>query len=63
MPSTNSIASVEHGMKNILFYTYLNVRKMEYIWLHPEDDDMFKLLLLVSKIGPKIAIGLYLPLL
>lgn len=59
--STNSIASVEHGMKNILFYTYLNVRE-DGIYLYgftSEDElDMFKLLLLVSKIGPKIAIGL-----
>jgi len=59
--STNSIASVEYGMKNILFYTYLNVRE-DGIYLYgftSEDElDMFKLLLLVSKIGPKIAIGL-----
>ncbi|HEY8363422.1 MAG TPA: Holliday junction branch migration protein RuvA [Tissierellaceae bacterium] len=59
--SSNSIANVEFGMKNVLFYTYLNVRE-DGIFLYgftTEDElDIFKLLLLVSKIGPKIAIGL-----
>lgn len=59
--STNSIANVSYGMKNVLFYTYLNIRE-DGIFLYgftSEDElNVFKLLLLVSKIGPKIAIGL-----
>ncbi|NLK43949.1 MAG: Holliday junction branch migration protein RuvA [Tissierellia bacterium] len=59
--STNSMADIEYGMKNILFYTYFNVRE-DGIYLYgfsSEDElNMFKLLLLVSKIGPKTAIGM-----
>ena len=59
--STKSMADVEYGMKNIVFYTYLNVRE-DGLYLYgftSEDElDMFRLLLLVSKIGPKIALGI-----
>lgn len=59
--STNSISKVECGMKDLLFYTYLNVREdgiFLYGFTSEEELNMFKLLLLVSKIGPKVATGL-----
>lgn len=58
--STNSMADIECGMKNVVFYTYLNVREDGiYLYGFTSEDElkMFNLLLLVSKIGPKIAIG------
>lgn len=58
--STNSMADIEYGMKNVVFYTYLNVREDGiYLYGFTSEDElkMFNLLLLVSKIGPKIAIG------
>ena len=48
-------------MKDLLFYTYLNVREdgiFLYGFTSEEELNMFKLLLLVSKIGPKVATGL-----
>lgn len=59
--STNSISKIEYGMKDLLFYTYLNVREdgiFLYGFTSEEELNMFKLLLLVSKIGPKVATGL-----
>ena len=58
--STNSMAKLEMGMKNAMIYTYLNVREdgvFLYGFTSEEEIDMFLLLLRVSKIGPKIGLG------
>lgn len=58
--SINSMIKLSLGMKNIMIYTHLNVRD-DGIYLYgfttEEEIDMFKLLQLVSKIGPKVALG------
>lgn len=59
--SVNSIIQLELGMKNAMIYTYLNVREdgiFLYGFTSEEEINMFKLLLMVSKIGPKIALGI-----
>lgn len=58
--SINSMAKLEMGMKNAMIYTYLNVREdgvFLYGFTSEEEIDMFLLLLRVSKIGPKIGLG------
>lgn len=58
--STNTMLQVELGMKNAMIFTYLNVREdgiFLYGFTSEEELDMFKLLQMVSKIGPKIALG------
>lgn len=59
--STNSIIKLELGMKNTMIYTYLNLREdgiFLYGFITEEEMDMFILLQLVSKIGPKVALGI-----
>lgn len=58
--STNSMIKLEMGMKNTMIYTYLNLRDdgvFLYGFTTEEEIDMFRLLQLVSKIGPKVALG------
>ncbi|WP_353097004.1 Holliday junction branch migration protein RuvA [Tissierella praeacuta] len=58
--STNTMLQVELGMQNAMIFTYLNVREdgvFLYGFTSEEELDMFKLLQMVSKIGPKIALG------
>lgn len=59
--SANSSIKLEIGMKNIMMYTYYNLREdgvFLYGFLDEEEIDIFKLLITVSKIGPKVAIGI-----
>lgn len=59
--SINSMIKLEMGMKNTLIYTYLNVREdgiLLYGFTTEEEINMFILLQLVSKIGPKVALGI-----
>ena len=58
--STNSIINLEVGMKDAMIYTYLNVRDdgvFLYGFTSEEEMDMYRLLLLVSRVGPKVALG------
>lgn len=58
--SVNSMVKLEMGMKNAMIYTYFNVREdgvFLYGFTSEEEIDMFLLLLRVSKIGPKIGLG------
>lgn len=59
--SINSMIKLEMGMKNTMIYTYLNVREdgiLLYGFTTEEEINMFILLQLVSKIGPKVALGI-----
>lgn len=59
--STNSIMNLEIGMKDAMIYTYLNVRDdgvFLYGFTTEEEMEMYKLLLLVSRVGPKVALGI-----
>lgn len=59
--SINSMLQLEMGMKNAMIYTYFNVRDdgvYLYGFTSEEEIDMFLLLLRVSKIGPKIGLGI-----
>ena len=59
--SINSMVKLEMGMKNAMIYTYFNVREdgvFLYGFTSEEEIDMFQLLLRVSKIGPKIGLGI-----
>lgn len=59
--STHSMMDLELGMKDALIYTYLNVRDDGIVlfgFVTKEEIDMYKMLLMVSKIGPKIGIGI-----
>jgi Holliday junction DNA helicase RuvA len=59
--SINSMVKLELGMKNSMIYTDLNVRDdgvFLYGFVSEEEMNMFKLLQMVSKIGPKIALGI-----
>lgn len=59
--STNTMFQIELGMKNAMIFTYLNVREdgiFIYGFTSEEELNMFKLLQMVSKIGPKIALGI-----
>lgn len=58
--SQNSINALKNDSKQCKMYTHLNVREDEislYGFSSQEELDMFHLLLLVSKIGPKVALG------
>lgn len=59
--SSNSMMDLELGMKDALIYTYFNVRDdgvSLFGFVAEEEINMYKMLLMVSKIGPKIAIGI-----
>ena len=59
--STNSMMDLELGMKDALIYTYFNVRDdgvYLYGFVTKEEINIYKMLLMVSKIGPKTAIGI-----
>ncbi len=59
--STNSMSKLELGGDNQILYTQLSVREdgmSLYGFVSEDEMDMFNLLLLVSKIGPKIAVGI-----
>lgn len=58
--STNSMINLEIGMKDAMIYTYLNVRDdgiFLYGFTSEEEMEMYRLLLLVSRVGPKVALG------
>ncbi len=58
--SSNSLREVEIGKVDQMIYTHLNVRDdglFLFGFITREEMDMFKLLLRVSKIGPKIGMG------
>lgn len=58
--SNKSILDIEIGQKNVLIYVNLIVRDdamLLYGFTSQEEVKMFDLLLLVSRIGPKVAIG------
>lgn len=59
--SANSRRDLDIGMKDVLIYTYLNVREdgiFLYGFVTKEEINIYKMLLMVSKIGPKTAIGI-----
>ena len=59
--STHSMSKLELGGDNQILYTQLSVREdgmSLYGFVSEDEMDMFNLLLLVSKIGPKIAVGI-----
>lgn len=59
--SINSMIKLDMGMKDTMIYTYLNVREdgiLLYGFTTEEEINMFLLLQLVSKIGPKVALGI-----
>ncbi len=59
--SANTSIRLEMGMKDTMIYTYYNQRDdgvYLYGFLDEEEIDIFKLLITVSKIGPKVAIGI-----
>lgn len=59
--SYNSSLKLDMGMKNVMMYTYYNLRDdgvYLYGFTDEEEINIFKLLITVSKIGPKVAIGI-----
>lgn len=57
----NSLSNLDLSRDNTKIYTYFNVREdgvFLYGFSSYDELNMFKLLLLVSKIGPKIALGI-----
>lgn len=59
--SSNSIMKIQIGKKDQMLYTQLHVREdglFLFGFTTEEEMEMFRLLLLVSKIGPKIGIGI-----
>ena len=59
--SSNSIMNTEVGKKDQMIYTQLHVREdglFLFGFITEEEMEMFRLLLLVSKIGPKVGIGI-----
>lgn len=59
--SVNSMMNLEIGMKDAMIYTYLNVRDdgvYLYGFTSEEEMEMYRLLLLVSRVGPKVALGI-----
>ena len=59
--STNSMMNLEIGMKDAMIYTYLNLREdgvFLYGFTSEEEMEMYRLLLLVSRVGPKVALGI-----
>lgn len=58
--STNTMSKVDIGKKNQMLYTQLHVREdglFLFGFSSEEEMEMFKLLLLVTKVGPKVGIG------
>lgn len=58
--SRNSINYIKNNLSECKVYTYLNVRDDDmslFGFASMEELNMFKLLLIVSKIGPKVALG------
>lgn len=58
--SMNSMVNLEMGMKDVMIYTYFVVRDdgvFLYGFTTEEEIDMFNLLLMVTKVGPKTALG------
>lgn len=58
--SNKSMLDLEIGQKNVLMYVNLIVREdamLLYGFTSQEEVEMFDLLLLVSRVGPKVAIG------
>lgn len=61
LTSINSMMNLEVGMEDAMIYTYLNVRDdgvYLYGFTSEEEMEMYKLLLLVSRVGPKVALGI-----
>lgn len=59
--SSNSIKKTQIGKKDQMLYTQLHVREdglFLFGFTTEEEMEMFRLLLLVSKIGPKVGIGI-----
>ncbi len=59
--SGHSMLDLEVGMKDAMIYTYLNVSEAGvflYGFVTEEEIEMYRMLLMVSKIGPKTAIGI-----
>ncbi len=59
--SVNSMVNIEVGKKEQMLYTQLHVREdglFIYGFVTEDEMNMFNLLLRVSKIGPKIALGI-----
>ena len=59
--SVNSMINLEIGAKDTMIYTYLNVRDdgvFLYGFTSEEEMEMYRLLLLVSRVGPKVALGI-----
>lgn len=59
--SANSSMKLEMGMKDVMIYTYYNLRDdgvYLYGFLDEDEIEIFKMLITVSKIGPKVAIGI-----
>lgn len=59
--SINSMMNLEIGAKDAMIYTYLNVRDdgvFLYGFTSEEEMEMYRLLLLVSRVGPKVALGI-----
>lgn len=59
--SSNSIMKTEVGKRDQMLYTQLHVREdglFLFGFTTEEEMEMFRLLLLVSKIGPKVGIGI-----
>ncbi len=58
--SSNSIMNIDIGKKDQMLFTQLHVRDdglFLFGFTTEEEMEMFRLLLLVSKIGPKVGIG------
>lgn len=59
--SSNSIMNIEVGKRDQMIFTQLHVREdglFLFGFVTEEEREMFRLLLLVSKIGPKVGIGI-----
>ncbi|EOD00675.1 Holliday junction branch migration protein RuvA [Caldisalinibacter kiritimatiensis] len=59
--SKNSIMSMEDNVEESTIYTYLNVREDAitlYGFISKDEVDMFRLLMSVSGIGPKVALAI-----
>ncbi|WP_427339069.1 Holliday junction branch migration protein RuvA [Caloranaerobacter sp. DY30410] len=59
--SKNTICNLKDNLKGIKIHTHFHVREdgiSIYGFISKEELEMFKLLLLVSKIGPKVALGI-----
>lgn len=59
--SYNSSLKLDMGMKDVMMYTYYNLRDdgvYLYGFTDEEELNIFKMLITVSKIGPKVAMGI-----